>query len=408
MKILLLHQHYYPEMAGTARRTKELAEEFVNMGHCVSVLTTFPREFRSMPGESAYSYEKINGVQVFRVNTYFDVGSNVPTRVLSYLLFVLLSIKWMAQNRKEYEILISIAPIASGVVGAITSKIYGVYHHFDVPDILPDLGIAAGMIKNKYIIGIFYYIEKLVYNNSNSISAITEGQVSNIIGKGVSPAKLHLIPDWVDSDYFSANTEKYRDIIENELKTKFGDKKIISFIGNIGVLQNPTIFLDMIKQINTNSTHRAILLFIGDGIMLQHLKSRVKNEGIKNVEFIGRVPREEVPAYMNCSDILLANYVNNSYMEICIPGKLYEYIISNTPILVGAKGEVARMISQYSAGIVVEPSNPSQMKAAACQILDSNNYRESIKVNEFRKKYSLSTVAVQYNQIFNLAIKSKE
>jgi len=247
MNVLLLHQHYYPEMAGTARRTKELAEEFVKMGHRVSVLTTFPREFRSMPGEYAYSYENINGVQVFRVNTYFTVGSNVATRVLSYLLYVLLSIKWIAQNRKKFEIIISIAPIASGIVGAIASKIYGVYHHFDVPDILPDLGIAAGMIKNKYIIDIFYYIEKLVYNNSNSISAITEGQVSNIVGKGISPAKLHLIPDWVDNSYFSVNTEKHKELIEKNFKNKFKGKKIISFIGNIGALQNPEIFLHVMK-----------------------------------------------------------------------------------------------------------------------------------------------------------------
>jgi len=47
MKILMIHQHYFPEMSGTARRTRELAESFVKNGHKVSVLTSFPREFRS-------------------------------------------------------------------------------------------------------------------------------------------------------------------------------------------------------------------------------------------------------------------------------------------------------------------------------------------------------------------------
>ena len=32
MNILMIHQHYYPEMSGTARRTKELAENFVKKG----------------------------------------------------------------------------------------------------------------------------------------------------------------------------------------------------------------------------------------------------------------------------------------------------------------------------------------------------------------------------------------
>ena len=45
--ILLLQQHYYPEMAGVARRAKELSEQFVNNGHHVTVFTTYPRDFRS-------------------------------------------------------------------------------------------------------------------------------------------------------------------------------------------------------------------------------------------------------------------------------------------------------------------------------------------------------------------------
>jgi hypothetical protein len=48
MRILLIHQAYFPERVGTARRTKEMAESFVKKGHTVSVITSFPRSTRTM------------------------------------------------------------------------------------------------------------------------------------------------------------------------------------------------------------------------------------------------------------------------------------------------------------------------------------------------------------------------
>ena len=43
--ILFIHQHYYPEMAGTARRTKEVAEALAKNIH----LTIIPSSRRDLP-----------------------------------------------------------------------------------------------------------------------------------------------------------------------------------------------------------------------------------------------------------------------------------------------------------------------------------------------------------------------
>ena len=73
MKILLIHQSYFPEMSGTARRTTELAESFASSGHSVTVFTSTPREFRSFPDYTFRYYEVINKVSVIRVNPIFQI-----------------------------------------------------------------------------------------------------------------------------------------------------------------------------------------------------------------------------------------------------------------------------------------------------------------------------------------------
>ena len=57
------------------------------------------------------------------------------------------------------------------------------------------------------------------------------------------------------------------------------------------------------------------------------------------------------------SDILVANYVADDHLDLYIPGKLFEYAISNTPTIIGARGDAKMFIEKYKLGLVVEPSS---------------------------------------------------
>ena len=250
----------------------------------------------------------------------------------------------------------------------------------------------------KLIIKLWYKLEKWVYDHANSISAITHGQINNINGKGVLMNKLSWIPDWVDHTFFNESLKLYKSEVSKSFMHP--NKKNISFIGNIGALQNPIIFLqtmDLFQKDNENNLH---FLFIGDGIMLPQLKQKVKELQLKNVEFVGRVKREFVPAYMNLSDILVANYLPNSYMDICVPLKLYEYAISGRPIIMGAKGEAKKLIEQYNLGLTVDPSDLVGFKEAIIQI-SHGTYEHKPDIKQFINDYSLHTVSKLYDNILD-------
>jgi len=401
MRILMIHQHYYPEMSGTARRTKELAESFYKHGHQVSVVTSYPREYRSMPGVECKPFEILDNVKVHRIKTFFEVRNNVSLRMISYLFFVLQSIMLALKLSRQSDIIITVAPLSSGVIGSLVQIIKKRHHHFDVPDILPDLGISAGMIKNRLIISFLFKLEKWVYDHADTVSAITLGQIDNIHGKGVAKSKLFYIPDWIDDTFFKKNLKKYKAEVSRMLEST--DKKLISFVGNIGALQNPVIFIEMMASLQADNMDEFHFLFIGDGIMLPKLKENVKSIGLKNVEFVGRVKREYIPAYMHLSDILVANYLPNNYMDICIPGKLFEYAISNKPIIMGARGEAKKLIEKYSLGFAVPPSDVFSFKKAILSI-SNGSFSYKPKTGSFVEDFSLKKVSSLYNQIFDRVI----
>ncbi len=389
----MIHQHYFPEMSGTARRTKELAENFVKKGHHVSVLTSYPRKFRSLPGTSFKPREQINNVSIYRIKTLFEVKNIVLLRLFSYSAFVIQSVLYALRLSKKSEIVITIAPLSSGIIGALVKIFNKKHHHFDVPDILPDLGISAGMISNNFIIKLLFKLEKWVYKNSDTISTCTKGQLENIKNKGISSEKLTWIPDWIDnSNLFSSDR-----VLSTELQKNLKNKKIVSFIGNIGALQNPMVFIETMRLLSENN--QIHFLFIGDGIMLPKLKSRVAKFNLKNIDFVGRVKREQIPEYMKLSKILVANYLPDKHLNLYIPGKLFEYAISRRPIIMGARGDSETFINKYKLGIAVPPSNADGFKKAILKIINES-YSFNPEIVQFMKDYSIDNVTKKYDLIF--------
>ena len=402
MNILIIHQHYFPEMSGTARRAKELAEHFVKQKHNVSVLTSFPREYRSIPGQSYKKNQILNRVKIHRVNNIFEVKNNVFLRMLSYFTFVIMSIQSGLRLSNKSDIIITIAPLSSGIIGATIRMFNKKYHHFDIPDILPDLGISAGMITNRFIIYILRKLELWVYARCDSISTCTNGQMKNIEEKGVPINKLSCIPDWVDTDFFNINHIKFKDEVSSLYA--YPNKKILSFVGNIGALQNPSIFIDLMSTLKEKEKDDYIFLFIGDGIMLPKLKKLVDRKKLDNIKFLGRVKREYIPSIMKMSDILVTNYVSDEHLNLYIPGKLFEYAISERPIVIGARGDSKKFIEKYKLGLVVEPSNYLNFKHAIINISE-NIYKFEPKINEFSNDFSINNVANKYQIIFEKIIK---
>ena len=398
MEILIIHQHYFPEMSGTARRTKELAECFIKMGHNVNVITSYPRQFRSLPSGEASKYEIINNVKVNRIKTLFIIKKNVLFRMISYSEFVLKSLITALRISRKSDIVISIAPLSSGIIGALVNIISKKHHHFDVPDILPDLGISAGMISNKFLIKLLRRIESWVYVHADSISTCTFGQLNNINQKGIPLKKLTCIPDWIDDSFFKLNLDKYY----NHVSKLYGcpDKKIISFVGNIGALQNPTIFAEVMELFKLKDLHEYVFFFIGDGIMLTDIEEMVRIKKLDNIKFIGRVKREYIPALMKISDVLVTNYVSDDHLALYIPGKLFEYAISKTPIVIGAKGDAKEFIEKYNLGLVVPPSNKNAFMDAIIKI-SNGSYKYNPDTAQFTVDYSIENIVKKYNKIFN-------
>ena len=123
----------------------------------------------------------------------------------------------------------------------------------------------------------------------------------------------------------------------------------VLFAGNMGKAQGLDTVLDAAKILAQASPH-VEFIFLGGGIELDHLKSRVKSEGIGNVSFLPKVSMVEANRYLAAADALLVHLTCDPLFGITIPSKTQAYMVAGRPIIMGVSGDAADLVTQSGGG----------------------------------------------------------
>lgn len=87
-------------------------------------------------------------------------------------------------------------------------------------------------------------------------------------------------------------------------------------------------------------------VIIGDGSGIPHLKARCREYGIEDrVLFLGRLPHEELPRYLNLIDVCLSTQTNDAVGQVRTSGKLPLYLATGRYVLASEVGEAALVLS---------------------------------------------------------------
>ena len=116
-----------------------------------------------------------------------------------------------------------------------------------------------------------------------------------------------------------------------------------------------------------------------------------KYQGI--LELIEQIPKQEACQVMQSVDLLLI--LNPPVMQRYIPGKLYEYIASGTPILVfGKGGEMAEIVTSLDAGIIVDAKDERELTHLLTNSKFQTQPRKSDKIDQWLKSRQREQLAL--------------
>jgi glycosyltransferase involved in cell wall biosynthesis len=396
MHILFLSHYFTPEGNAPASRTYENCKQWVHSGHKVTVVTGVP----NVPDGVIYDgyknkvrqWEDIAGIQVLRVWTYIAPNRGFFKRTLNYLSFMFSSLQGMFVN--EVDVVVATSPqFFCAVGGYILSLLKRVPFIMEVRDLWPESIKTVGAIKDNKIIRILERLEVYLYKKADHIVALTESFKKNIIGKGIPAAKITVIKNGVDTEFF-------KPAIKSETAKKalgFDGKFIVLYIGTLGMAHALDRILAVAERMK--DIKDILFLFVGSGAEKENLL-KIKNEkALGNVTFIGRQPKESTPGFYECSDICLVPLRKASLFKTVLPSKIFEIMAMGKPIIQSVDGEARQILEESRAGIYVEPEDEKAIYDAVLHLYNNTNEVQLLGQNGrifVEKNFKRNDLADQY------------
>ncbi len=217
-------------------------------------------------------------------------------------------------------------------------------------------------------------VEQKIYKLATSVIVVTEGLRNAILKAYRLPQeKIAVIPNGVNIDFF-------KPIPVALAKDRLNLKKDLNYILLVGYLakwQDLNTVIECMSIIR-NECPEAHLLVVGDGPEKCGLIERVRLLNLNNyVSFIGEVPREIVPTYINAAEVCLVPSTRSLNEEIGrSPIKLYAYMACERPVVASDVAGVGHFLRQSGAGNVVEPEDHVELAQAILELLRDEKLRE--------------------------------
>lgn len=198
---------------------------------------------------------------------------------------------------------------------------------------------------------------------------------------GIPASKISVIENGANTRLFKPmDTREARECLNLNQTSSY-----ICFVGSLAPWHGVEYLIRAMPRI-LEVCPDASLLLVGTGqkrAELIHLAQQI--DVSSEVIFTGAVPHENVPLYINASDICVAPLIRERNERIGVsPLKLCEYSACKRPV-VASRLPGLEFLEQYNAGILVEPENARNLADAIVRLIQ--NPPLAARMGENGRKY---------------------
>lgn len=324
MKILFLYLVY--EKANSNLYT-DLVEEFKDKGHEIYVVTINERKNKE---ETQLNQE--NGVNVLRVKTGNLFGVNFIEKGITTLKLGKDFEKEINKHLSDikFDMVVHHTPpiTFTNVIKDIQKKNKECKSYLILRDIFPQNAVDLGVIKNKFLFNFFRGKEAKLYESSDYIGCMSEGNIDYLLKHNpeIEGDKLHILRNW---GKLKGKINVDKSLIRSEYGFKTGDF-IAVFGGNMGRPQGLENLLELAKEVKSYSDIKFLL--VGKGNEKNKLEKIISEQKLTNVIMKDFIPREDYEKLIASCDIGLVS-LHKDFTIPNIPSKTIDYFKLNLPIL---------------------------------------------------------------------------
>ncbi len=388
---------YYPEETSTGYYLTKIAEGLAD--DCrVKALCGQPNY--SGRGTRSPKRETRRGVEIHRAwGTRLDKNI-IPFRLLN-MLTLGGTIFWKAlfNFQKNQRVLVVTTPPVLPFITAAAAILRGAEYVLLIHDNYPEILVAVGKTRaNSAFVKILDYFNRKLYRSAAKIIVVGRDMRELVEKKiGNSSVPIEYIPNWAELEQVAPAERK-----NNRLLSELGltEKFVFLYAGNMGHPNDLESLVECAAQLRDEP--QVHFIFLGTGVKRKWLEGAVEGGKSANITLLAPRPRSEQNDFLNACDVAVVSLIKKM-KGVSMPSRTYNILAVGKPILALTEkdSEVARVIEEDSAGWIVPPEDPDELRRVILEIArqpagiarKGENSRRSALL-----KYSLKTAVEKYRK----------
>ncbi len=361
MRILHILDHSIPLHSGYTFRTLSILKEQRALGWETFHLTGSKQKNRNM------LEEEVDGWHFYRTPPASGLVSQLPvlnqTAVIDGLTHRLTEVARIVKP----DILHAHSPVLNALPALRVGRRLRIPVVYEVRAFWEDAAVDHGTGREW---GIRYRLtralESYALRRVDAITTICEGLRGDILGRGIAPEKVTVIPNAVNIENFSVGESP-----DVQLAKDLGleGKLLLGFIGSFYAYEGLNILLRAFPKMLSGNPDIRILL-VGGGPQEKELRALTMQLGLEDkVIFAGRVPHDQVQRYYNLIDVLVYPRLRMRLTDLVTPLKPLEAMAQGRLVVASDVGGHLELIQDGETGILFKAGDPDALAEKVLNLL---------------------------------------
>jgi len=233
--------------------------------------------------------------------------------------------------------------------------------------------------------------EEVTLAGASAIVTVSEVLKLELIERGFPADRIFVNPNGVDPSKFRPDC-----VDREELRRRFGFEPqhvVATFAGTFAYWHGVEVLQEAIRQLfgeipkggaPKGAESNLRFLLIGKGLLHAEVRAALqKYEEQGLVVFPGIVPHEQMPAYLNVSDILLSPHVPmpDGRPFFGSPTKLFEYMAMGKAIVASSLDQIEAVLEHNRTAVLVQPGNADVLAQAVLAVAANAELRARLGQN---------------------------
>lgn len=380
MKIIFLNRVYPPADGATGRLLAELAQQLVQRGCEVTVVTS------RADSETPVS-ETVESVRVERVRTWRFTRASHWRRGLSYLS-AYPALLWRAWRLPRADVVVTMTdPPLQLLLGTFLKCVKGSRHVHWAQDIYPELAEELNVLpRNGIFARCLRWMSTMGLRHTDRVIAVGRCMKTRLLARGLSGESIHVVPNW-------AHQAKQTDLLPNPFRDEhgLGGRFVVMYSGNLGLAHPFEAILEAAALLK--ATHPEILfLMIGAGPRLGYVKQQTAERALDNVRFLLPQASEKLLQSLGAADLHLAS-MELALLGLVVPSKIYGILAAGRPCVFLGPGEseAARTLDEFQCGSIMNPADGEGLARCIAQWSENGERRRVAGQRALEASASFST-----------------